>query len=170
MAGFTLNMANAKSLHNPVGTITSPADEEWGDLYLVEIELPKARPDPDEYYCPPYDEDAPICLGASIIYRKAKVLRVLASSTGASLPADKVPADKVEVKGIGPHAAKWVGADYAVALLEKTDDGHYWMPVQSSIVRGVFCLSKTAIDHFDIALNLRPRASGLWESCFRIGK
>ncbi|WP_438731231.1 hypothetical protein ACR9YC_06050 [Parasphingorhabdus sp. DH2-15] len=146
-----------------IGTIERPADKDWGDLYLVEIELPKARPHPSEYYCPSDMDENSICLGASIIYRQGKILRVLAA-TKESPSLRK----KVRVKGIGGHAVRYGPAKYAVVLLERTDDGYYWMPIEATINRGKFCLSDQAIDYFNISLKLRPRASEDWESCFRI--
>ncbi len=148
--------------HDFAGTIEKPTDKEWGELYLVEIELPKARPHPSEYYCNSYEPDT-ICLGASVIYRKGRLLRTLASTDGKSLKRRKI-----SVKGIGPHAARYAPATYVVALLERTDDGYFWMPVQEGVEKGRFCIDNHTIEYFSIKMKLMSRKSKEWNSCFRL--
>ncbi len=155
-----ISNANANDF---AGTIEKPKDKEWGELYLVEIELPKSRPHPSEYYCEGADDPESICLGASIIYRKGTLLRTLASTDGKSLRGNKV-----SVKGIGRHAIRFAPAKYVVALLELTEDGYFWIPIQEDIEKSCFCLDNHAIEYFSINLKLKPRKSEAWNSCFRI--
>jgi hypothetical protein len=149
----------------PLGKIAKP-NEDWGNLYLVHIVLPAAKRHPSEYYCPMNENgEQEICLGATIVYRTGTIKKTIAAYT-----AEAIGRRSVRVKGLGPHAAKRVGGSEVVALLEKTDDGYWWMPMTWEIEDREFCLDDDFVERFTVKLQLDPVDSDKDESCFRLGR
>ena len=123
-------------------------DPSWGAVAIVVVELEPSAVTAPGYYCPPSDPAKPdsICLGSTMFLQRGVIRRVIAATP------DFGAARAGQFKTIGGHARRRIGGGRTLALVERTREGHGWVPWQAAIVGRRLCVPVVVLQRFAVPL------------------
>jgi hypothetical protein len=139
------------------------APEGSGPVLLAIIERGRGYPNGDSWCPPDTNWETDICLGASIVIARGRIVRIL----GASENVDPKWRSR-KFKAIGGHAIRYMEGGRALAVIEQTDQDYYYVQWTTETKNNRFCLPQSMIDHYKLATDMRFAENKDGEHCYKL--